>query len=106
MTNAEMALELLELIGPDPRHNCILKEAIRQVLKEPSAKQPEPEAEPKKRAAAPKTKEPKKTVKRGLDHGKICALYKANWSIKAIAEEMDSNDATIRYHLKKEGLIK
>ena len=53
-----------------------------------------------------KTESTKKTAHKGLDHGKICALYKANWSIKAIAEEMDSNDATIRYHLKKEGLIK
>lgn len=51
-------------------------------------------------------KEAKTAAKRGLDHGKICALYKAGWSIKAIADEMGSADGTIRYHLQKEGLVK
>ena len=59
----------------------------------------------KKEAPAKKTAEPKKAAQK-VDHGKICALYKANWSIKAIADELGCNQATVRYRLKKEGLIK
>ena len=41
----------------------------------------------------------------GKDSGVLLELT-AMEAAKAIADEMDSNDATIRYHLKKEGLIK
>ena len=65
----------------------------------------EPKATPSMGAAL-KQQEKEAKPKKKLDHGKICALYKANWSIKAIADEMDCNQATVRYRLKKEGLIK
>ena len=100
MTNTEIIKTLVGMIVPKTELDDAIKKTVLALLAEA-----EPKAEPKKRAAAPK-KEAKKTTHKGLDHGKICALYKANWSIKAIADEMDSNDATIRYHLKKEGLIK
>ena len=95
MSNAEIIKTLVGMIVPKTELDDAIKKTVLALLAEA-----EPKATPK-----PK-KEVKKTAHKGLDHGKICALYKANWSIKAIAEEMDSNDATIRYHLKKEGLIK
>ena len=56
--------------------------------------------EPKKEEPKPQTKKaPKK-----LDHGKICALRKAGWPVSKIADEMGCADATIRYHLDKEGI--
>lgn len=39
-----------------------------------------------------------------LDHGKICALYKAGWSISAIADEMGCSRHAVSDHLTKEGL--
>jgi hypothetical protein len=41
-----------------------------------------------------------------LDTGKIGALYKANWSMAKIADEMGVTPGTIFYHLKKMGLKK
>ena len=61
-------------------------------------------AEPK---ATPKPKaEPKETKKKQLDHGKICALYKAGWPLQKIADEVGGTYSAVRQHLKKEGLIK
>lgn len=40
-----------------------------------------------------------------VDKGKIGALYKAGWSYYQIAEEMFVNEWTVKYVLKKEGLI-
>ena len=109
MNNLELVKEMLKHIGDHTieqdkiiAKGCVMLLDYVEVVG--TAQRTELKAEPKKKAAAPKKET--KTAKRGLDHGKICALYKANWSIKAIADEMDSNDATIRYHLKKEGLIK
>lgn len=41
-----------------------------------------------------------------LDHGKICALYRANWSVEKIADEMNCHVSSVYNHLNKEGLIK
>lgn len=101
MSNIDIAIKLIKVMDPSSVTDEAIKQAVLALLGEA-----EPKAEPKKKAAAPKEDKPKKTVKRGLDHGKICALYKAGWSIKAIAEEMGSVDGTIRYHLQREGLIK
>lgn len=48
---------------------------------------------------------PKKEPAR-VDHDKICALYKAKWTIAKIADEMGCSEQTIRNHLDKEGLRK
>ena len=48
---------------------------------------------------------PKKEPVR-IDHNKICALYKAKWTIAKIADEMGCSEQTIRNHLDKEGLRK
>ena len=120
MTNNEMVLELLELIGPDPRQNCILKGAIRQLLKPDAApKQHEPEAEAvradvkavqhvtkpdaDKTPAAPK----KRTGgRKEIDMGKCRALLKAGWSIAKCADELGVSEPTLRKRLKEEGLLK
>jgi len=52
--------------------------------------------------AEPKQKN--KAVPKGLDKGKIIALHTAGWSVAKIADEMNCTEATIHYHLKKEGL--
>lgn len=99
MTNAEIIKTLVGMIVPKTELDDAIKKTVLALLAEA-----EPKATPPKKAAA-KNKETK-TAHRGLDHGKIVALYKAGWSIKAIADEMGSVDGTIRYHLQKEGLIK
>ena len=121
MTNNEMALELLELIGPDPRQNCILKGAIRQLLKEPGAalKQHEPRTEAVKATdkvvqevrGSDTEEEPAGQKKRGaarknIDMGKVRALLKAGWSIAKVADEFNVSDQTMRKRLKEEGLLK
>ena len=121
MTNNEMALELLELIGPDPRQNCILKGAIRQLLKEPGAalKQHEPRTEAVKATdkvvqevrGSDTEQEPAAPKKRGggrkeIDMGKCRALLKAGWSIAKCADELGVSEPTLRKRLKEEGLLK
>lgn len=49
----------------------------------------------------PPKKEPTK-----IDHNKICALYKAKWSIQKISDEMGCSYQTVVNHLDKEGLRK
>lgn len=41
-----------------------------------------------------------------IDHGKIVATYKAGWTIAKIADECGCTTASVRQHLKKEGLMK
>ena len=120
MTNNEMALELLELIGPDPKQNCILKGAIRQLLKPDAAlKQHEPEAaavqaavkvvqvaggpDMDKAAAEPKKRQ---GTRKEIDMGKCRALLKAGWSIAKCADELGVSEPTLRKRLKEEGLLK
>ena len=43
----------------------------------------------------------KKTV---IDHGKICALYNAGWTLKNIAEECKCSISSVNNHLVAEGL--
>ena len=62
--------------------------------------EPEPEPQPKK-TKAKKNTEPAKPK---LDHGKICALFKAGWPPVKIADEMGCSPSTVTYHLQKEGL--
>jgi DNA-binding NarL/FixJ family response regulator len=63
----------------------------------------EPKAKPKEKKAEPKQE---KTKHKKVDAGKIKACYEAGWPIKLIADEIQASEATVRYHLKKEGLIK
>ncbi len=53
---------------------------------------------------APDPKEPPKEPKKKIDHGKICALRNAGWSITKIADEMGCSGPTVRAHLDKEGI--
>lgn len=65
--------------------------------------------EPEKEEAPeliPTEEEPpkKKKFPAPVDHGKIVALYKAGWTLTAIADEMRCSQQTVSNHLKKEGL--
>lgn len=42
--------------------------------------------------------------KKGIDPGKIKALYEAGWYIKEIAEEMGCHTQTVKYSLQKQGV--
>lgn len=54
---------------------------------------------------AEETEPPKEKPKKGrIDVGKICALYRANWSVAKIADEMGCSQPTVRNVLKREGL--
>ena len=98
MTNIEIAVKLINVMDPSSVTDEAIKQAVLALLAEA-----EPKAEPKDK---PKAKPSAETKRPNVDNGKICALYKANWSIKAIADELNCNQATVRYWLKKEGLIK
>lgn len=63
---------------------------------------PEPEKQEPPKPEPPKNEANKATKK--LDHGKICALRKAGWSVSKIADEMGCSGPTVRYHLDKEGI--
>lgn len=57
---------------------------------------PEPEEKPKRKPPARKT----------VDAGKICALYKAGWSVKAITDEIRCSEATAINKLKDAGIYR
>ncbi|MBE6129576.1 MAG: hypothetical protein E7185_09905 [Erysipelotrichaceae bacterium] len=64
---------------------------------------PAPKPEPKKKqtSAWPPKKDPKV-----IDHGKICACYKAGRSVAWIADDIGCSAQTVINHLKKEGIYK
>ena len=56
----------------------------------------EPEEKPRRKPPARKT----------VDAGKICALYKAGWSVKAIVDEIKCSEATVVNKLKDAGIYR
>lgn len=65
------------------------------------------EAEGWKVKITPEKPEPKKVEAKKpapIDHGKICALYKAGRSMEWIADDVGCSAQTVANHLKKEGL--
>lgn len=58
----------------------------------------------KTKQTADPTRQQGKRQKRAVnvDHGKICALRKAGWSVKEICAEMHVSPATVFNHLKME----
>lgn len=102
MTNIDIVKTLLEGMGNTVEADKALAAACIVLLDEvmtgkEEAKKDKPKAEPKKKA---------NTAHKNIDHGKICATYKAGWPIKEIAKEIGATEGTVRYHLQKEGLIK
>lgn len=77
------------------------------VMKEEPEPEPAPEPKPAKQTKQPKQKkqiwEPKQDPV-WIDHGKIVALYKAQWPIKKISDEIGCSQQTVINHLKKEGV--
>lgn len=64
----------------------------------------EPEPEEPDEPEEVKTPKKRPTPANAVDHGKICALYKAGWTVKAISEEMKCSGQTVYNHLVREGL--
>ena len=74
------------------------------IMQEEPEPEPEPEPKPAKQTKQKKQIwEPKQDPVR-IDHGKIVALYKAQWSIKKISDEIGRSQQTVINHLKKEGV--
>ena len=69
---------------------------------EPTQEEPK-EAEPEPKEAEHIEIAPKK-IKRKIDKGKVGALYKADWSVAKIADEMRCSQGTIYKILKELGL--
>lgn len=68
--------------------------------------EPAPELISAEDETVPETKTEKKGPLAPVDHGKICALYKAGWACTKIADEMRCTTQTVINHLKKEGIYK
>lgn len=67
---------------------------------------PNVKIEEKPKVKKPKAVKPKDTTRKTVDHGKICALYKAGWNIPKIADEISCSIQTVYTHLINEGLYK
>jgi len=101
MTNIEIAVKLKDLVIE--AEDIITVRRLALLAMDLYNKESQPKATPKQAAPKP-APEPKK--KKKVDHGKICACYKAGWSIAKIADEESCTTAAVRMHLKQEGLIK
>lgn len=73
-----------------------------EVFEEPEEAENPKEEKPEE----PKEEQKKKPKKNEVDHGRICACYKAGWSVAKIADECQCSDQTVRNHLKQEGLMR
>ena len=60
--------------------------------------------EPEEEAEEPTSEEPSDKDSSKVDHGKICALYKAGWKTSSIAVDVECSLPTVTNHLKKEGI--
>ena len=95
-------VDLIEEEDAAPKQYMEEKEPAPEVKEE---QKPTPKkAEPKKKDAASKQQKPTGRQKLPLDEGKMGALYKAGWSVTAIADEMGVSTMTINSRLKKMGV--
>ena len=76
-------------------------EQFQKILDSVDERKPMPSKSVKKKS---KTSDGTKPAGKKLDHGKICALFKAGWPPVKIADEMGCSPSTVTYHLQKEGL--
>ena len=76
-------------------------EQFQKILDSVDERKPMPSKNVKKKS---KTSDCTKPAVKKLDHGKICALFKAGWPPVKIADEMGCSPSTVTYHLQKEGL--
>lgn len=117
MTNLEALKELIRITGKlvdlieeesEQEEDAALKtkpnagEPASEVKEEPK---PEPEKEEsKKTPAASEQQKSRGREPMELDDGKIGALYKAGWSLAAIADEMGVSRTAVNARLKKLGI--
>lgn len=116
MTNLDALKEWIRITGklvdmveePAPKEDAAPKQ--QKEVKDPApevkeAPKPEPKKEaPKKSDAASKQQKSRGRQPMVLDEGKIGALYKAGWSVTAIADEMGASKSTVDARLKKMGV--
>ena len=76
-------------------------EQFQKILDSVDERKPMPSKSVKKKSKTSDCTEPAKPK---LDHGKICALFKAGWPPVKIADEIGCSPSTVTYHLQKEGL--
>ena len=62
--------------------------------------------EPESEADQEEEPEKKAPIKKEIDHGKICALYKAGWNCSQIADDVQCHVQTVINHLQAEGIYK
>lgn len=116
MTNLDALKEWIRITGklvdmveePAPKEDTAPKQQKEVKDSAPEVKEapkPEPKKEaPKKSDAASKQQKPKGREPMELDDGKIGALYKAGWSLAAIADEMGVSRTAVNARLKKLGI--
>ena len=105
MTNKELAVQLLNMIDRTNPQTDIMISTVMRLLDEPEQTEPvEEKKEPVQKAPAkkPKNAAPKKE----LDWGKAKACFDAGWDLAKIADEIGCTVAGVKYHFKKEGLLK
>lgn len=91
---------LIQHMGTDPDLALAMRIGAVALLEPKEKPKEEAKESPKEKPAAKKRGRP------ALDEGKIGALYKAGWSVTAIADEMGVSKATIDSRLKKMDLKK
>lgn len=78
------------------------KEPVKDLQEPVKERQQAPEQD----AASKQQAQAKKPAARKVDHGRIVALYKANRSIKWIADDCKCSEQTVVNHLTLEGIYK
>lgn len=86
---------------PEPELDENLVGTSQEPLQEEPTQEEPKEAEPKE---AEHIEIAPKKIKRKIDKGKVGALYKADWSVAKIADEMRCSQGTIYKILKELGL--
>ena len=79
-------------------------EQFQKILDSVDERKPMPSKSVKKKSKTSNCSQDSKPIVKKLDHGKICALFKAGWPPVKIADEMGCSPSTVTYHLQKEGL--
>ena len=77
---------------------------FQKILDSVDERKPMPSKSVKKKSKTSNCSQDSKPIVKKLDHGKICALFKAGWPPVKIADEMGCSPSTVTYHLQKEGL--
>lgn len=94
-------------VGEDPEEDEDLEDEDEQSDEEAEelAEDPEEEDEPEDEPAENEDELEEPSTRQKARHQSIINMYMAGRSIRYIAQEFESNPATVKYHLHKEGLV-